>query len=203
MKEQPFSDTPGRRAAAYWFIDGLPEIVSGIGLAALGGVRCGSIGFNHTHGPRSLRVAFLALGLLSLMVVFTYDRSISLFLKSRVTFPRTGYVRPPSNWEEVSGQETVMSLGLTGGQRPADQNVTRFRSSTIGVVICSYMLAGVIATPIGLPITMSVVAILLYVLHHKSERPYHWVSVLPLPRRGSERCFYTWARTRTLGPRFS
>jgi len=129
-------------------------------------------------------VAFLALGLLSLMVVFTYDRSISLFLKSRVTFPRTGYVRPPSNWEEVSGQETVMSLGLTGGQRPADQNVTRFRSSTIGVVICSYMLAGVIATPIGLPITMSVVAILLYVLHHKSERPYHWVSVLPLPAAG-------------------
>jgi hypothetical protein len=179
--EDRFLDMPGRRAAAYWFIDGLPELVAGTGLVAFGG---GLMWFHQFH-PRTwpLRVAFLAFELISLLVVFTYHRSISLFLKSRVTFPRTGYVRPPSDWEDVSGRETVISLGL-GGQRAPDQNTTRFRSSTIGVVICGQMLAGVIARPIGILIAMSAVAVLLYVLHRQSERPYHWASVLPLPLAG-------------------
>ena len=182
MKEQMFPDTPGRRAAAYWFIDGLPEIVAGIGIAGLGG---GAAWFGQIR-PHSWsdRTAFVVLGLISLMVVFVYGRSISLFLKSRVTFPRTGYVRPPSDWEKVSRQETILSLGLVGEQRPPDQNVTRFQSSTIAVVMLANVVAGVIAKPIGLPIAMSAVAVLLYALHRNSERPYHWASVLPLPVAG-------------------
>lgn len=182
MKEQLFPDTPGRRAAAYWFIDGLPEIVAGVGFVGLGG----SAAWFGQFRPHSWsdRTAFMVLGLISLMVVFGYGRSISLFLKSRVTFPRTGYVRPPSDWEEVSQKETVISLGLAGETRTPDQNVTHFRSSTIGVVICGNVLAGVIAKPIGLPIAMSAIAVLLYALHRNSERPYHWASVLPLPVAG-------------------
>ena len=125
----------------------------------------------------------MAFGLISLRIVFSYHRAITLFLKSRVTFPRTGYVRPPSDWEAVSGRETVISLGL-GGQRAPDQNITRFRSSTIGVVICGQLLAGVVGKPIGIPIAMSAVAVLLYGLHRHSERPYHWASVLSLPLAG-------------------
>jgi hypothetical protein len=179
--EDRFLDMPGRRAAAYWFIDGLPELVAGIGLVALGG---GMVWFHQFH-PRSwpVRVALLAVGLVSLLIVFSCHRAITLFLKSRVTFPRTGYVRPPSDWDEVSGRETVISLGL-GEQRAPDQNVTRFRSSTIGVVICGQILAGLIGKPIGIPIAMSAVAVLLYVLHRQSERPYHWASVLSLPLAG-------------------
>jgi hypothetical protein len=182
MTEQRFPDTPSRRAAAYWFIDGLPEIVAGIGFVALGG---GLLWF-HQIQPHSwsVRVAFVALGIMSLMIVFVYDRSIGLFLKSRVTFPRTGYVRPPSDWEQVSQRETFISLGLGGDRRPPDQNVTHFRSSTVRVVICGQVLAGLVAKPIGLPIAMSAVAILVYALHRNSERPYHWASVLPLPAAG-------------------
>jgi hypothetical protein len=179
--EDRFLDMPGRRAAAYWFIDGFPELVAGIGLVTLGG---GAVWLHQFH-PRSwpVRAAFLAVGLVSLLIVFGCHRAITMFLKSRVTFPRTGYVRPPSDWEEVSGRETVISLGL-GEQRPPDQNVTRFRSSTIGVVICGQILAGVVGKPIGIPIAMSPVAVLLYVLHRESERPYHWASVLSLPLAG-------------------
>jgi hypothetical protein len=182
MKETSFPDTPGRRAAAYWFVDGLPEIVSGIGFVALGG---GVVWLNSLK-PLSwqVRLAATVLALVLLAVVFVYDRSISLFLKSRITFPRTGYVRPPEDWAQVSGRETVIGLGLKGEQRPPDQNVTRFRSSTIGSVICGQVIAGVIAKPIGLPIAMSVVAFLLYALNRGSERPYHWASVLPLPAAG-------------------
>ena len=182
MKEQSFPDTPGRRAAAYWFIDGLPEIVAGIGLVGLGG---GAAWFGQIRQHSwSDRTEFVVLGLISLMVVFIYGRSISLFLKSRVTFPRTGYVRPPSDWEQVSRQETVISLGLVGEQHRPDQNVTRFQSSTIAVIFLGNIVAGVIAKPIGLPIAMSTVAILLYALHRDSERPYSWASVLPLPAAG-------------------
>lgn len=182
MKERTSPDTPSRRAAAYWFIDGLPEIVTGIGFIVLGG----STLWIERFQPHlwSVRAAFLALGLLSFFLVFDCGRSVSLFLKSRLTFPRTGYVRPPSDWEQVSHQETVISLGLSGQQRLPDQNVTRFRSSTIAVVIWGNFLAGVIARPIGVPIAMSAVAVLLYVLHRDSERPYHWASVLLLPAAG-------------------
>ena len=182
MKETPFPDTPGRRAAAYWFVDGLPEIVSGMGLVALGG---GAVWLNSLK-PLSwqARVAATVPALVLLAVVFVYDRSIALFLKSRITFPRTGYVRPPEDWAQVSGREPVISLGLKGEQRPPDQNVTRFRSSTVGAVICGQVIAGVIARPVGLPIAMSVVAFLLYALNRGSERPYHWASVLPLPAAG-------------------
>ncbi|MDR3702454.1 MAG: hypothetical protein P4L56_22590 [Candidatus Sulfopaludibacter sp.] len=182
MKDQLAPGTAGRRAAAYWFIDGLPEIVAGLGFVALAAA---AVWFGHFR-PRtwSARTAFGAIEIAALMVVYVWDRSINLLLKSRLTFPRTGYVRPPGNWDEVSQKETVLSLGLTAKSRPPDQNVTHFRSSTIFVLICGNLLAGLIAVPVGLPIAMSVVAILLYALHRGSERPYHWVSVLPLPVAG-------------------
>jgi len=182
MAEQISSETPGRRAAAYWFIDGLPEIVAGAGLVALGG---GAVLF-HQIEPHSwpFRVTFLVLAFVSLTVVFGLHRSISLFLKSRVTFPRTGYVRPPSEYEEVAKRESVLTLGLEGDARPPDQNVTRFRCSTVCVIICAPMLAGVIPNSFGLPIALSGMAILLYVLHRNSERPYPWASVLLLPAAG-------------------
>ena len=182
MTDYGSPDTPSRRAAAYWFIDGLPEIVAGLVFVALGG---GLLWF-HQIQPHSwsVRAAFLALGLMSLSVIFVYDRSITLLLKSHVTFPRTGYVRPPSDWEQISQRETIMSLGLEGNRRVPDQNVTNFRGSTVGVVILRGLLQALIAKPIGLPIAMSAVAVLLYALHRKGERPYHWASVLPLPAAG-------------------
>jgi len=182
MKEPPFPETPGRRAAAYWFIDGLPEIVAGIGFVGLSGVMAW---FDQIR-PHSWsdRMAFVVFGIISLMVVFDHGRSITLFLKSRMTFPRTGYVRPPSEWEQVSQGETVITLGLEGRQRPPNRNVTHFRSWTIGVIWAGYAVAGVIAKPIGLPIATSTVAVLLYALHRNGERPYHWASVLLLPAAG-------------------
>ncbi len=139
--------TAGRRAAAYWFLDGLPEIVAGLGFVVLAGA---AVWFDQVRPHTwSDRTAFGAVEIAALMVVYVWDRSINLFLKSRLTFPRTGYVRPPSNWDQVSQQETVLSLGLAGERRPPDQNVTNFRTSTIFVLICGNLLAGIIAVPVG------------------------------------------------------
>jgi hypothetical protein len=182
MKEQSFPDAAGRRAAADWFMDGLPEIVAGLGFLVFGS---GAIWFDHMQPHSwSVRAAFVTIELVSLAVIFVYGRSISLYLKSRMTFPRTGYVRPPSDWEAVSQRETVICLGLEGEHAPPDQNVTHFRSSTLAVVVCGNVIAGVIGKPVGLPIAMSIVAALFYALHRESERPYYWASVLPLPVAG-------------------
>ncbi len=182
MAERSFADAPGRRAAAYWFTDGLPEIVAGSGFVLFG---AGAIWFDHIQ-PHSwfVRATFLVIELVAIAVIFFYGRSISLYLKSRITFPRTGYVRPPADWEAVSQRETVIGLGLEGQQSPPDQNVTHFRSSTLAVVVCGNVIAGVIGEPVGLPIAMCVVAALFYALHRESERPYYWSSVLPLPAAG-------------------
>ena len=182
MRNHAPPETPGRRAAAYWFIDGLPEIVAGVGFVALGG---GAVWFSHIQ-PHTwpIRTTFLALFFVSLTVLFGLHRPISLFLKSRVTFPRTGYVRPPSEWEEVANREAVLTLHLEGAARPPDQNVTRFRASTIWMIFFAQIPAEAIPSPFGLPIALSGVAILLYVLHRNSERPYHWASVLLLPVAG-------------------
>src|SRR4051794_22670058 len=105
MKDRT-TDTPSRRAAGYWFIDGLPELVAGIGLVML----AGSLIWLHQIHPSGwpIRLGFSVFVLISLGVVFTYHRPITLFLKSRLTFPRTGYVRPPEDWETVSGREPVI-----------------------------------------------------------------------------------------------
>jgi hypothetical protein len=182
MKEHLFPDEPGRRAAAYWFADGLPEMVAGFGFLAFGAC---AIWFDHLQQHSwPERAAFLAIELVSIAVIFVCGRSISVYLKSRVTFPRTGYVRPPLDWDRVSQRETVVGLGLAGEQARPDQNVTSFRSSTISVVVLGNVVAGVIGNPVGLPLAMSTVAVLLYVLNRDSERPYSWMSVLPLPAAG-------------------
>jgi hypothetical protein len=182
MADQSSCDSPGRKAAAYWFIDGLPEIVVSLIFIAMG---CGHLYLNDAHlHPRWVRATMAAIDVALVVVILVFGRSMDLFLKSRITFPRTGYVRPPCDWREDPDQETVVSLGLTGESRPPNQNVTRFTSSIFAAVVLAQVLAGVIARPIGLAIAMSSAAILLYVLRRHSERPYHWAAVLLLPLVG-------------------
>ena len=163
-------------------MDGLPEIVAGLIFIAMG---CGSLYLNNAHlHPRWVRATIGAIDVALVLVIVVFSRSIDLFLKSRITFPRTGYVQAPRDWREESEQDTVMSLGLTGDSRPPNQNVTRFTDSIFAAVILAQIIARVIARPIGLAVAMSSAAVLLYVLRRHSERPYHWASVLLLPLGG-------------------
>ena len=180
MRQTPL-DSAGRRAAAYWFSDGLPEIVAGTGLAALGG---GLLWF-HRNRPDAIQDRLLyILPLLAVVVlVFTFQRSINLYLKSRVTFPRTGYVRPPT--QEAPQTEGLTTLELKGQpQRPPSENVTRFRYVVVNLLICGFALGGAFEQPVGIPIALTVLAVLLYTGSRNSERPYHWASMLLLPLMG-------------------
>ncbi len=38
MEQTPWQGSPGRRAAQYWFIDGLPELIFGVAMVSLAAV---------------------------------------------------------------------------------------------------------------------------------------------------------------------
>ncbi|HEY2393434.1 MAG TPA: hypothetical protein VGK22_19835 [Candidatus Angelobacter sp.] len=79
-----------RRARDYWDIDGLPALVAGTvafcwGVLTLSGSR---------HLPIWANVLFIALWFFGLFLL--WKRKVALeWLKSRITYPRTGYVAPP------------------------------------------------------------------------------------------------------------
>jgi hypothetical protein len=184
MKDCPpqISESAGRRAAAYWFIDGFQEIISGGAFFLLGTLMIWFQWYKPQHPDLWVRGAFGAALLIIFLVLFEWDRRIALFLKSRVTFPRTGYVRPPVVLG--GGYEDPISLGLTSHQAPPDENVTIFRFASKAVLIVGWALTQGIARPVGIPVALALVAILLYLFNRKGEHPYHWTSLLLLPLAG-------------------
>ena len=168
-------NSPGRRAAANWFIDGLPEIVTGLEFAILGWMATWLL-----HQQLWFE-RLLAAGVLVLLTFLVYggDRTITEFFKARVTYPRTGYVQPPMHAEELQRSELVVSLA-----RPPNENVTDFRRRTVTVLFFGWILPGAINPPWGLPVAMTATALALYLLNRRSERPYRWWYAFLLPAAG-------------------
>ena len=182
MKDK-LPESAGSRAAAYWFIDGFQEMITGGAFFLFGTVAIWYEWYKPQHPDLWVKGALVAAVLIFfLLVLFAWDRRVLLFLKSWVTFPRTGYVRPPVMLEP--GYEKPISLGLTSHQAPADQNVTIFDIASRSVLLFGWALAYGIARPIGIPVALTLVAILLYLLNRKGEHPYHWASLLLLPLAG-------------------
>jgi hypothetical protein len=166
--------SPGRRAASYWFIDGLQEIVSGLELAIWGGMGVWMV--RHLPLARTERLFGAGLAFLLLILLLGWDYRITGFLKAWMTYPRTGYVRPPLRTNNL---EAVVSL-----RQPPDQNVTTFWSRTVVAMFAGNILSTVIGSPWGLPAALSAVALAVYALNRNGERPYQWWSVLFLPLAG-------------------
>jgi len=170
----------GQRAAAYWFEDGLPEIVVGVSLILTGvaGVLL------RLYLDLWIRVFYAAAGACFVAVV-GFHRQVLDLLKARITYPRTGYVRPPV--PRGSDPDQVLGLHLDGPGPPAsNQNVTRFpfviimTFATLPSLAGSYGLGGAWS----LPAAMVVISGLIYVLQHGSEHEYSLWSVLPLAASG-------------------
>ena len=77
-----------RRARDYWDIDGLPALLAGTATVSYGVLWLPT---DH-HLPRWWGVALL--GLFALLLLSESKRALE-WLKSRITYPRTGYVPPP------------------------------------------------------------------------------------------------------------
>ena len=162
------------RAAAYWFIDGLPEIVSG-GVMVL----CGGIGL--ALWAAGLRGLYPLLGFPGLLLLWK-DRDAIEFLKARLTYPRTGYVRPPVE----SGDEPPRTIGtLASLSAPvADKSVTHFRYNTVVPLSLAALWTNVTDQTWIWPPTVCGWVVVLYLWNRKLERPYRWWEALPLALAG-------------------
>jgi hypothetical protein len=170
----------GRRAAAYWFVDGLPEILFVLALVVMAGLGslCGM------YAPKPWSRFDWVIAYAGLVLYLLVERRILDFLKARSTYPRTGYVQPPeeSEWRV----ETLTTLHLRPDP-PAKENVTFFRLRTVTPVTLFFVLFCANGNPTGrwlVPLATSALALTLYIANRKSERPFPWWSALFLALAG-------------------
>jgi hypothetical protein len=160
--------SPGRRAASYWFADGLPDLVLGVELATAGAL--GFVWLSLVTGPwRSFYLLILAV---AFVLLSWKGRAIVEIPKSHLTYPRTGYAQPPEDSQPAS---PLTKLGLQP-QPPAPQNITHFYSRTMMLIWWIVFLSFNQKPPEPLiPLAGTpLLAILLYLVHRKSEHPYRW-----------------------------
>jgi hypothetical protein len=178
----------GRRAASYWSIDGLPEILRGLAFIVLTGM--GYLWRVHASKPRA---GFLFLGFA--VYFFVVERVVLNYLKSRITYPRTGYVEPPERlWVGHRAQDLVpLSLRSAGPfllspfPPSGSENVTFFWPRTVRPLLVFVFLCTFGGNLLGrwlLPLAMPALAVTLHVVNRNSERPYPRWSVLFLALTG-------------------
>jgi hypothetical protein len=169
--------SPGRRAAAYWFVDGLPEIAFGIILLMFGVFAIVSIGI---HRPNEwifgvgLSVIFLY------CLVFTRHRPILDYFKARITYPRTGYARPPIDLPP-KWPDRILTLGMANR---IDENASSFRNHTVVLFFYGSFLMMLLTIRWLLPLTMMAIAAAIYFQSRDDVRPYSWSAVLPIAAGG-------------------
>jgi hypothetical protein len=179
-------DSPGRRAAAYWFVDGLPEIAFGLTLLIFGIYGIAGIGL-HRSSRWILCGYFVALGLFVAML--GNHRRIVEFFKARITYPRTGYARPPKDSPSAyywGGK--ILTLGLGTAHR-IDENVSSFRNHTVWMFI--YASCIMFNLPVRwilslwmLPLVMTLIATLIYFWNRDDVRRFSLSAVLPIAAGG-------------------
>jgi len=101
-----------QRALHYWFADGFSTLVAGLGclLFALSMF----YGHNRRFTPVSILVALLLL--FAYVAITLRRREIVEWLKSRITYPRTGFALPPSLPEESATYANLTVLALQEGE---------------------------------------------------------------------------------------
>ncbi len=110
------------RARSYWRVDGIPWLVRG--LQAM----CWAFAiFLLARGPHSSFYSNLAV-----LAALCLDRGAILFLKSRITYPRTGYVAPPPQFHATN--DDFVLLRLNDGDFAAEPASPGRKLSLVGVV---------------------------------------------------------------------
>src|SRR5262245_24492434 len=164
------TSSPGQRAAAYWFVDGLPDILFGMTLLISGSLGC----LWRIYAPEAWTKFYFYITTGGFLLFYWKGHDVLDFLKSHITYPRTGYVQPP---EEFQRPQTLITLSLRPGP-PADENVTFFAKRTVMVIFWFFFLS-FNHNPLGnwlVPVVMPVLATTLYVANRSSERRYPWWS---------------------------
>src|SRR5579872_3837335 len=98
-----------RHALQYWNIDGVPIIFHAVSYLLLCGLFTILIWLLATVGDPELGIVFFFLGLPASVFAFAWfayrSEDFIEIIKQRVTYPRTGYAAPPSQWKKSERDE--------------------------------------------------------------------------------------------------
>jgi hypothetical protein len=179
--------SPGRRAAAYWFADGLEEIAFGFLFLV-----SGTAGLVFHYWPHKWLAVVCLIFFIGLWVLFWADRPILDFFKARITYPRTGYARPPQN--PAPDQDILVDSFLPDKRRgefltlftarAIDENVTAFKARTVFVLMAANVAVEWWNSRWSIAILMAAAAFLIFILNRREPRPYSAWSVLPMAVAG-------------------
>jgi len=115
-----------QRAQQHWAADGLPSIIAGIG-----GLVLAFFILYLKNGHSGFKVLVL-LCALTLYWVFTQrNTEIVDWLKTRLSYPRTGYVRPPYKPEDKSLPLDFKMLSMQGTDTAPSEETKRQRAATM------------------------------------------------------------------------
>jgi hypothetical protein len=132
-----------QRAWQYWFDDGLPTLVAGVGclFAAL------FFAYDRSQNSTHVSIVLGFTGLLVYGVVLLFNREIVDCLKSKITYPRTGFIQPPYFAEEASSSIDLTTLSMLGvdAKRSADiDRLHAYRKQRL-LFVCLVIAAGAAA----------------------------------------------------------
>jgi hypothetical protein len=161
--------SPGRRAAAYWFSDGLPDILFGTMLILFAAAAL--LWQSLAPHPWIYDLLLITAGY---VLHYATEQRVLVYLKSRTTWQRTGYVQPP---EEVLPGAGLTTLAIDPA--PRNENISHFARRTVQVVFFALYFLFNAAPPRWLaPAAICTLALALYVLNRKTEHPFRaWWAV--------------------------
>jgi len=166
------NDSAGKRAADYWFIDGIPELVYGaaIGLWSIAGF----VWKVYFHATDAMMIILMIAGTALLLAMILWDRRIIEPIKARITYPRTGYVQAPAIVD--SNPNPLITLNLNPLEQPRNENVTLFRSQVV-LLMQTFFLSFNLRSRWSPALVTSFVALLFLIFR---RRPYYRFSTISL-----------------------
>jgi multisubunit Na+/H+ antiporter MnhF subunit len=137
-----------RRAWSYWFVDGLANLVTGALCLLLAGSYLLVAFHPHTRSPLVIGGAFTGFGIYA--AVFFRLRQTLEWLKSRITYPRTGYTAAPSfTADSNAGHQpglTMLALSPVGEQETEQRAHEDLDARRRGWFFAAVLAAEVIST---------------------------------------------------------
>jgi hypothetical protein len=116
------------------------------------------------------------------------------FLKTGITYPRAGYVKPPAEplpdqdllHDIFTGRKSVRLITLKDAP-PISENVSDFRVQAITLILIAHtigMVTYAYPNQWNMPVLMTGFAALVFLLNRRDAHPYAWWSVLPIALTG-------------------
>jgi hypothetical protein len=172
-----------QRAWRYWFADGFSTFVAGLG--------CPLIAFFILY-TRDRRVTPLSI-LVTLIVLFAYgaiilrQRQIVEWLKSKITYPRTGFALPPDLSGDSSGYPglTVLSLQDAECERLFEAERLYADRTRRMLVMCAAMLLAMFGTMLipnrWICVAAGIVTSIGLWIGTRKEQPLSWLVLAGFP----------------------